>query len=242
MFRELDDALIRLRFNYPKVGLIILKTRGDAGKVLEMDAQLTANKDDWFVSKVRHHIKRVLKRLDLSAKSFFALVDEGSCFAGTFVEFALAADRAYMLEEDGVEIKLSDMNTGAYPMSNGLSRLATKLLGEPQRFESLLQNREPLEAVDAEDEGLITLAFDELDWEDEIRLATEERVGLSPDSLTGMEASLRFAGPETLETKIFGRLSAWQNWIFQRPNAVGPKGALTLYGQPETAEFDYNRT
>ncbi len=242
MFRELDDALIQLRFNFPQVGLVSLKTRGDAAKVLELDRQLIENQSHWFVQKVRHHIKRVLKRLDLSAKSFFALIDEGSCFAGTFLELALAADRTYMLESDDVKIALSEMNQGSYPMSNGLTRLQTRLLGETERWETLAQSRESFDAPDAEEEGLITLAVDDLDWEDEIRLATEERIGLSPDSLTGMEASLRFAGPETLETKIFGRLSAWQNWIFQRPNAVGPKGALSLYGEPESAEFDYNRT
>jgi len=242
MFRELDDALIRLRFNHPKVGLVSLVTRGDSANVLKMDQQLWDNQNHWFVRKVTHHIKRVLKRLDLTAKSFFALVDEGSCFTGTFLELAFAADRAYMLEEEGVEISLSEMNHGLYPMSNGLTRLQTRLLGEPEILEKLRLHKTPVGAEEAEELGLVTLAFDDLDWDDEIRLATEERIGLSPDSLTGMEASLRFPGPETLETKIFGRLSAWQNWIFQRPNAVGPKGALTLYGQPESAEYDFNRT
>ena len=187
-------------------------------------------------------MKRVLKRMDLTAKSFFSLIEEGSCFVGSFLEFALASDRTYMLDEDGVNIQMSDLNMGMFPMGNGLSRLQTRLLGEPELFEEVKDNREPISGMDAEDDGFITLAYDELDWEDEIRLALEERAGLSPDALTGMEASLRFAGPETLETKIFGRLSAWQNWIFQRPNAVGPQGALTLYGSPESAEFDYNRT
>ena len=242
MYRELDDALVRLRFNHPNIGLVILHTRGDAQKVLELDAQLKANQDNWFVNEVLLNMRRVFKRLDLSAKSFFALIDEGSCFAGSLLELAFGSDRTYMLDEDGIEIQLSDLNDGTFPMANGLSRLETRLLGEPSLFEEVRGNREAMVASDAEDGGLITLAYDELDWDDEIRLALEERAGLSPDALTGMEASLRFAGPETLETKIFGRLSAWQNWIFQRPNAVGPQGALTLYGQPESAEFDYRRT
>ncbi|MEC9464652.1 MAG: 2,3-epoxybenzoyl-CoA dihydrolase [Myxococcota bacterium] len=242
MYRELDDALVRLRFNHPNIGLVILHARGDAQKVLELDAQLLANQDNWFVKEVLLHMRRVFKRLDLSAKSFFALIDEGSCFVGSLLELAFGSDRTYMLDEDGIEIQLSDLNDGMFPMANGLSRLETRLLGEASLFEEVRGNRDAMVAPDAEDAGLITLAYDDLDWEDEIRLALEERAGLSPDALTGMEASLRFAGPETLETKIFGRLSAWQNWIFQRPNAVGPQGALTLYGQPESAEFDYRRT
>ena len=242
MFRELDDALVRLRFNHPNIGLVIVKTQGDADKVMEMDAQLLSHQDKWYVKETLLLMKRVLKRMDLTAKSFFALIEEGSCFVGSFLEFALASDRTYMLDEDGVNIQMTDLNMGMFPMGNGLSRLETRLLGETELFEEVKENREPMGGMDAEDNGLITLAYDELDWEDEIRLALEERAGLSPDALTGMEASLRFAGPETLETKIFGRLSAWQNWIFQRPNAVGPQGALTLYGSPESAEFDYNRT
>ncbi len=242
MFRELDDALVRLRFNHPNIGLVIVKTKGDSAKVLELDAQLLANQDKWYVKETLLLMKRVLKRMDLTAKSFFSLIEEGSCFVGSFLEFALASDRTYMLDEDGVNIQMSDLNMGMFPMGNGLSRLQTRLLGEPELYEEVKDNREPISGMDAEDDGFITLAYDELDWDDEIRLALEERAGLSPDALTGMEASLRFAGPETLETKIFGRLSAWQNWIFQRPNAVGPQGALTLYGSPESAEFDYNRT
>jgi benzoyl-CoA-dihydrodiol lyase len=242
MFRELDDALVRLRFNHPNIGLVIVKTKGDSAKVLELDAQLLANQDKWYVKETLLLMKRVLKRMDLTAKSFFSLIEEGSCFVGSFLEFALASDRTYMLDEDGVNIQRSDLNMGMFPMGNGLSRLQTRLLGEPELYEEVKDNREPISGMDAEDDGFITLAYDELDWDDEIRLALEERAGLSPDALTGMEASLRFAGPETLETKIFGRLSAWQNWIFQRPNAVGPQGALTLYGSPESAEFDYNRT
>ena len=242
MFRELDDALLRLRFNHPDVGLVILSTRGSVADVLAMDAQLAERRDDWFVAEVTHHMKRVLKRLDLTAKSFFALIDEGSCFAGSLFELALAADRSYMLDNDAVNIAISSMNGGPLPMSNGLTRLGTRFLGDPERACRVAGLTEPLTPGDASDEGLVTFVVEDLDWDDEIRLACEERASLSPDSLTGLEANLRFAGPETLETKIFGRLSAWQNWIFQRPNAVGERGALTLYGRPESPEFDWRRT
>ncbi len=241
-FRELDDALLRLRFHFPETGMIILKTRGDIDSVLRLDSQLMARKSHWFVNEVVHHIKRVLKRLDVTAKSFYALVDEGSCFAGTLFELALAADRAYMLEADGVQVVLSPVNGGLYPMGNGLTRVQSRFVGDPEHAEAVAANRDRIEATDAEDQGLVTYAFDDLDWDDEIRLAVEERASLSPDALTGMEANIRYVGPETLETKIFGRLSAWQNWIFQRPNAVGERGALTLYGSPQSAEFDYRRT
>lgn len=243
LFRQLDDALLRLRFNAPEVGLILLETEGDPAKVLEMDAQLEARKDHWFVNEVRHKIKRVLKRLDVTARSFFALMRPTSCYAGTLLEVALAADRTYMLDEDGSCLALSPLNGGAYPMGNGLTRLQTRFLAEPGRPAELLEGApRTLTGEEADEAGLLTTLADEFDWEDDIRLAIEERASLSPDSLTGLEANLRFAGPETLETKIFGRLSAWQNWIFQRPNAVGPRGALTLYGQPESAEFNWDRT
>jgi benzoyl-CoA-dihydrodiol lyase len=241
-FRELDDMLLRLRFHYPEIGLLLLHTRGDASVILELDAQLVAHSDHWFVREVLLHMKRVLKRLDVSAKSLFALIDEGSCFSGSLFELTLSADRSYMLEEEGVSITLSDLNFGTLGMGNGLTRLQTRFLADPQHAASLQENRDQLDSDEAEDLGLVTAAFDDIDWEDEIRLAVEERASMSPDALTGMEANLRFAGPETLETKIFGRLSAWQNWIFQRPNAVGKKGALTLYGQPESAVFDFRRT
>jgi len=242
MARELDDAILRLRFNYPELGLVILETRGDPKQVLELDAQLAAHKDHWFVNEVLGQLKRTFKRLDLTAKSFFALIDQGSCFVGTLFELALAADRSYMLEDEQVQVGLSALNAGTFPMSNGLSRLQSRFYGEPERAERLAAEPRTYAAEDADEQGLVTQLVDELDWDDEVRLAIEERASLSPDSLTGMEASLRFAGPETLETKVFGRLSAWQNWIFQRPNAVGPKGALTLYGQPESAEYDWART
>ena len=242
-FRELDDALLHLRFNHLGTGLVLLKTEGSAQTVLDLDAALLDRQDDWFVREVTLHQKRVLKRLDMTAKTLFALIEEGSCFAGSLLEVALAADRQYMFDEDGVSIALSGMSFGPLPMGNGLTRLQTRFLADPDHAPSL-QPRvgELLDAQEAMDLGLVTDAFDDIDWEDEIRLVVEERASMSPDALTGMEANLRFAGPETMETKIFGRLTAWQNWIFQRPNAVGPKGALTLYGRPETAEYDYDRT
>lgn len=242
VFREIEDALLRLRFNHYETGMLLIHTQGDPAQIIEMDKQLLAHADNWFINEVRLYIKRVLKRLDVSAKSMFAVIDKGSCFAGTFLELALAADRAYMLTDPDVTVSLTDVNTATYPMGNGLSRLATKLLGEPEHVVEVLKQREPFDAHAAESAGLITVAIDDLDWEDEVRVAVEERASLSPDALTGLEASLRFAGPETLETKIFGRLSAWQNWIFQRPNAVGEKGALVMYGKPGSPEFDWRRT
>ncbi len=239
-FRELDDALLDLRFNRPQIGVIVLKTRGDLDRVRAADRALWANRSDWFASEVLHHVKRVLKRLDLTARSFFALIDSGSCFAGSLLELALAADRSYMLSaEEGPKVGLSELNQGALPMSNGLSRLETRFLGGEAPG---VATGELFGAEAAIEAGLVTFAPDEIDWEDEVRLAIEERASLSPDALTGMEASLRFAGPETLETKVFGRLSAWQNWIFQRPNAVGERGALTVYGKPESAKFNWTRT
>jgi benzoyl-CoA-dihydrodiol lyase len=241
-FRELDDALLRLRFNHPETGLVVVATRGKLESVVRLDRQLAARRDDWFVDETVLLMKRVLKRMDVTAKSFFALVDEGSCFAGSLLELALASDRAYMLDSDNVRVALTEMNAGPLPMGNGLTRLETRFLADPERAARVATIREPLSPADADDEGLVTAVVEDLDWDDEIRLAIEERASLSPDALTGMEASLRFAGPETLETKIFGRLSAWQNWIFQRPNAVGERGALTLYGRPESPEFDWRRT
>jgi benzoyl-CoA-dihydrodiol lyase len=238
-FRELDDVLLDLRFNRPETGVIVLQTRGDAAPVLAADRAILDNQEDWFASEVRHHMKRVLKRLDLTARTFYAVIDTGSCFAGSLFELALAADRSYMLAaNDGPTVTLSGMNHGPLPMSNGLSRFETRFLaGKPD-----VPAEQPLDGDEALEKGLVTFSPDEIDWEDEVRLAIEERASLSPDALTGMEANLRFAGPETMETKIFGRLSAWQNWIFQRPNAVGEKGALTLYGKPDRARFTWTRT
>jgi benzoyl-CoA-dihydrodiol lyase len=188
---------------------------------------------------------RVLRRLDLTAKSFFAIVEPGSCFAGNLLELLLASDRSYMLkdaEAGEASLAVSELNAGMFPMSNGLTRLQSHFLAEPEKLDEIFGGKNTFAAEEAEELGLVTFAPDELDWEDEIRLAIEERTSLSPDALTGMEASLRFAGPETMDTKIYGRLTAWQNWIFQRPNAVGEKGALTNYGKPTKAEFDFKRT
>jgi benzoyl-CoA-dihydrodiol lyase len=244
VFRELDDALLRLRVNETSIGTVVLKTSGDASLVLNADAALLAHANHWFVREVIGFMRRTLKRLDLSARSFFALIDEGSAFAGTFFELALAADRSYMLNDPDrpTAIQLSRMNAGVLPMSNGQSRLETRFYGEPKHVPEVLSNTSPYDPEAALAAGLVTFAPDEMDWDDEVRLAIESRAALSPDALTGMEANLRFVGPETMETKIFGRLSAWQNWIFQRPNAVGPKGALTAYGTADRAEFDYGRT
>jgi benzoyl-CoA-dihydrodiol lyase len=243
-WRELDDALLDLRFNHPTIGVVAVRTEGDPQRVIAVDRMLTAHRDDGLVHEVTLLIKRALKRLDNTAKSLFALVEPGSCFAGSLLEVALSADRAYMLDhpDQKNELWLSPLNAGALPMSNGLSRLQSRFLREPERARRVLEHSGPLGARAALEAGLVTFAPDDIDWEDEVRIALEERASLSPDAMTGMEASLRYGGPETMETKIFGRLSAWQNWIFQRPNAVGPRGALTLYGKPERPEFDYRRT
>jgi benzoyl-CoA-dihydrodiol lyase len=243
-FRELDDALLRLRINEPEIGTVILKTEGDPARVLEADTVLYDQQEHWLVREVLLFIKRTLKRLDLSARSFFAIIEPGSAFAGTLFELALAADRSYMLDDPDRPntIQLSGLNAGTYPMSNGLSRLHARFYGDPRKADLAIAHDGPVDAGAALEAGLVTSSPDEIDWDDEVRLAVESRAALSPDALTGMEANLRFVGPETMETKIFGRLSAWQNWIFQRPNAVGPKGALTTYGSSERAEFDYKRT
>jgi len=243
-FRELDDAILRLRMHEPEIGTVVLKAEGDPALVCEADAVLLAHREHWLVREVIHFIKRTLKRLDLTARSLFALVEPGNAFAGTLFELALAADRAYMLDDPDRPntIQLTGMNGGALPMGNGLSRLAARFYGRPDHVNGVLAHTSAFDAAEATAAGLITVAPDEIDWEDEVRQAIEARAALSPDALTGLEANLRFVGPETLETKIFGRLSAWQNWIFQRPNAVGPKGALTCYGSSERAEFDWTRT
>ena len=247
--RELEDAILHLRFNEETVRTWIFRTRGDSALVKSHDAFLAANADDWLVREIRLYLKRTLKRLDVSSRSIFALIEPGSCFCGTLLEVALASDRAYMLrglregdESMPAHISLTETNFGAMPMCNGLTRLESRFQGEPERVEELRARiGEQLDASQADESGLVTFTPDEIDWGDEVRLAIEERAAFSSDALTGMEASLRFGGPETLESKIFARLSAWQNWIFQRPNAVGEKGALKLYGTGARPEFDPRR-
>jgi benzoyl-CoA-dihydrodiol lyase len=243
-YRELDDALLHLRVNNLETGLVCLRTEGEIDNVLAVDKTLVANRDHWLVREIILYMARVLRRLDLTAKSFFALIEPGSSFAGNLLELALSADRTYMLNspDETVLMATSEMNAGALPMSNGLTRLQSRFLATPEKADEVLEHTGRFDAEAAEEAGLVTFAPDDLDWEDEIRVAIEERTSLSPDALTGMEASLRFAGPETLDTKIYGRLTAWQNWIFQRPNAVGEHGALTNYGKPTQAQFDYKRT
>jgi benzoyl-CoA-dihydrodiol lyase len=242
-FRELDDALLRLRVNHLEVGVLVLRTSGDPQNVLAVDAALHANRDHWLANEILCLQSRVLRRLDLTSKSLFALVDAGSCFAGVTLEIALAADRIYMLADDDgkVVMETSAANAGAHLMSHGLTRLEARFFRDRSQVGRVLEEKGPIPTERAEELGLVTLAPDEIDWEDDVRIAIEERSSLSPDALTGMEASLRFPGGETGDSKIFARLSAWQNWIFQRPNAVGPSGALTKYGQPDRAVFGWTR-
>jgi len=243
-FRELDNALLRLRTNEPEIGTVVIRTEGDLNTVLAVDQTLLDLRSHWLVREILLLMKRTLKRLDLTSRTFFALIEEGSAFGGSLFELALAADRSYMLHDDAEEnvVALSEMNFGPLPMSNGLTRLETRFLARPDAVRDLRAQKHPLNAGEAEAAGLVTFAPDEIDWEDEVRMAVEARAAFSPDAMTGLEANLRFAGPETMETKIFGRLTAWQNWIFQRPNAVGAKGALQAYGQQGRPEFDWKRT
>jgi benzoyl-CoA-dihydrodiol lyase len=237
--RELDRAILDLRHNHLSVGLWILKTQGDPAKVLELDALLEKDAKDWFVRETIGMLRRTLARLDVSSRSIFAVIEKGSCFAGTLLELALAADRSFMLdaEEGGPEIALSSLNFGTYPMVSGETRLCAHYCGEVPA----LERGQALDAKAAGAAGLVTVAPDELDWEDEVRIAVEERASLSPDALTGMEASLRFTGRENMLTRVFGRLSAWQNWIFIRPNAVGEHGALKVYGTGAKPKFNKER-
>ena len=245
--RELDDALLLLRTNELELGLIILKTRGDAAAVLAADATMLAQRDHWLVRETVGYLRRTFARLDVTSRSLYAVVDQGSCFAGLLYELALAADRIYMLalpegDENPPEIQLDGLNFGLLPMVNGRSRLETRFLDDAATIAKLAaQQGKPLTAEPALALGLVTLAPDDLDWDDEIRVALEERASLSPDALTGLEASLRFAGPETVWTKVFGRLSAWQNWVFVRPNATGERGALKVFGTGSKAQFNFER-
>jgi benzoyl-CoA-dihydrodiol lyase len=234
--REFDDALLLLRANETAIGTLVLKTAGDIGAVLASDEAMAAGRDRWLVRETIGLLRRALQRLDVSSRSLFAVIDEGSCFAGSLFELALAADRSYMLA-DGPEIALSALNFGGCEMVNGRTRLSARFGGDPP--DRLVGGR--FDAAAALDRGLVTFAPDQLDWDDEIRLAIEERASLSPDALSGMEASLRFGGPETVASKVFGRLSAWQNWIFSRPNATGDEGALKRYGSGGRPRFDWER-
>ncbi len=243
--RELDDAILMLRANELELGTILLRTTGSLDAVRDMDETLLAHSENWFVRETVGFLRRTLARLDATSRSLFAIVEPGSCFCGTLLELLLAADRAYMLaaeSNDAPRITVTDLNLGAFTMVNGLTRLANRFCGAAEPLDRIARRKgEPLDAAAALELGLVTVAPDELDWDDELRLAIEERASLSPDALSGLEANLRFARPETMETRIFGRLSAWQNWIFGRPNAVGEKGALKLFGSGSRPRFDRER-
>jgi benzoyl-CoA-dihydrodiol lyase len=246
MARELDDALLHLRLNEPSIGLIVFRTSGDPALVLAADSLLEQYQTDWLVREIRLLLKRVLKRTDMTARSLITLIEPGSCFAGPLAELVFAADRSVMFTgaKAGVSatVHLSALNFSAFPMGNGLSRLANRFYGEPESLDAAAGLiGETLDADTAEASGLITFAYDDTDWDDEVRLILEERASFSPDALTGLEANLRFVGPETMETRIFGRLTAWQNWIFQRPNAVGETGSLKRYGSGQRPEFNQER-
>ncbi len=247
--RELDDAILHLRFNEPELGTWVLTTSGDVDLVAAADAALLDNSDDWLVREITLYLKRTLKRLDVSSRSLIALIEPGSCFTGTLLELALAADRSYMLDgafegsnAPPASVRPTGMNFGPLPMCNGLTRLETRFLEDSGKTDDIeAEIGKELDAEAAEEIGLVTFIPDDIDWEDEVRVALEARAAFSPDALTAMEANLRFAGPETIESKIFARLSAWQNWVFQRPNAVGADGALELYGSGKQPAFDRKR-
>jgi benzoyl-CoA-dihydrodiol lyase len=247
--RELDDAILHLRLNEREVGTVVFQTQGDSEKLLAHEALLLNNRDHWLANEILMYWKRLLKRIDMTSRSLVAVVEHGSCFAGPLAELLWAVDRSYMMLEEFegdnrplAAVTLSEGNFGTYPMGNDLTRLQTRFLGTPEAVEDLREHvGEALEADQAEELGLITYAFDDIDWEDEVRIFLEERASFSPDAMTGMEANLRFAGPETMETRIFGRLTAWQNWIFQRPNAVGSDGALQRYGTGQRGEYNMER-
>ena len=249
MARELDDAILMLRANEPALGTILLRTRGMADAVLASDTAILEHRQNWFVRETVAFLRRTLARLDVSSRSLFAIADRGSCFAGTLMELLLAADRAYMLaaEGDGANeppprLVAGEANFGIFPMPSGMSRLENRFCGDAAPIAAVRAKAgQKLDAAAALELGLVTFAPDELDWDDELRLAIEERASLSPDALSGLEANLRFTGPETMATRIFGRLSAWQNWIFNRPNAVGPQGALKLFGTGSRPRFDRER-
>ena len=247
--RELDDAILHLRLNERELGLVVFTTQGDAELVAAHEKLVLDNADNWLANEILKYWKRVLKRVDLTSRSMVALVEHGSCYTGMLAELLWSVDRSYMMldEFDGdnrplAAITLTDSNFGTYPMSNDLTRLETRFLGEPEAVAAAKEKiGEPVEADEADELGLVTYILDDIDWEDEVRIFMEERASFSPDAMTGMEANLRFAGPETMETRIFGRLTAWQNWIFQRPNAVGKDGALQRYGSGVRGEYNMER-
>jgi len=247
--RELDDAILQLRTNEAEIGLLVFRTQGDAQAVLAHEAFLLANRDNWLVNETLQYWKRLLKRVDVTSRSMAALVEHGSCFVGVLAELLWSVDRSYMMEDefDGdnrplASVTLSDANFGLLPMGNGLSRLETRFLDDAEAIDTLAALKgQPLDAEAAQEAGLVTYIFDDIDWEDEIRIFMEERASFSPDAMTGMEANLRFAGPETMETRIFGRLTAWQNWIFNRPNATGQDGALQRYGTGQRGQYSMQR-
>lgn len=247
--RELDDAILHLRLNEMELGLWVFKSQGDGEQLLAHENFLLEHKDHWLANEILQYWKRVLKRIDVTSRSLIALIEHGSCFCGVLAEILFAVDRSYMMEDEFegdnrpvASITLSQSNFGQYKMANDLSRLETRFYGEPEQVEAMkAQINQPLEAQEADEAGLVTYIFDDIDWEDEIRIFMEERASFSPDAMTGMEANLRFAGPETMETRIFGRLTAWQNWIFNRPNAVGEEGALQRYGSGIRGKYNMER-
>ena len=247
--RELDDAILHIRLNELELGVLVFRSQGDPEKVAAHEAFLFENRSDWLANEILLYWKRILKRVDMTSRSLVALVEPGSCFTGVLAELLFAVDRSYMAEGDFegdnrhvASITLTEANFGPFPMANDLTRLQTRFLGAPERVDGAKERvGETLEAFDANELGLVTFAFDDIDWEDEVRIFLEERASFSPDALTGMEANLRFPGPETMETRIFGRLTAWQNWIFQRPNAVGEDGALRRYGSGVRGDYDLRR-
>ncbi|HZN40941.1 MAG TPA: 2,3-epoxybenzoyl-CoA dihydrolase [Planctomycetota bacterium] len=241
-FREIDDALLRLRFDHEQIGLIVLKTRGNREALLAVEKDLFANRSHWLCNEIIAQMARTLRRWDLMARSMYALVDADACCAGSFFEMTIGADRVYMLDDDKVHVAIGPLSNGAMPMSHGLTRLQNRFLAQPEHALELAAEQPAFSAAEADEQGLCTYLLDPVDWSDDVRIALEERASLSPDALTGMEASLRFPGAENCDSKIFGRLSAWQNWIFTRPNATGEEGALTRYGAPESAKFDWRRT
>jgi len=248
--RELDDAILHLRLNEPEIGVLVFKSHGDPLEVVAHEKLVADNcKTDWLAREIQLYWKRVFKRIDLTSRSLVALIENGSCFAGLLAEIPFACDRAYMMQgafegdnRAAASITLTSANFGPFPMSNDLTRLQTRFLGEPDKVEEAAEAKgKTLEAAEASELGLVTFVFDEVDWDEEVRIFLEERASFSPDAMTGMEANLRFPGPETMETRIFGRLTAWQNWIFQRPNAVGENGALKRYGTGVRGDYDRRR-